>query len=520
MDTWRLLDTGILPAAENIALDEALLQSRSEGESSSTLRLLRYAPPAVLVGYHQSVEQEVRGTYCREHGIQINRRITGGGAILFDETQIGWELIALKEDFGVGGVVLPLFRRICEGTIAGLRKLGVHAQFRPKNDIEVQGRKISGTGGTEEGGAFLFQGTLLMDFDIETMLRALRIPLEKLKDKEIETAKERVTCLKWEIGALPAYETVKSALREGFEETFGMRLLPGPLNDYEQRLFAEKTKRMRSDAWIYQRKSRADEQQNLRSVHKAKGGLIRTALIYHVRQRRIKSILITGDFFAFPKRTIPDLEAALKEVPASKAGEVVRTFFAERRPDIPDVRADDFVVAIREALDKATYLHYGVSLPEVNDVFTVNGTLSEIMQKPISLFLLPYCAKLVGCPYRRKKECLECGQCTVGEAYSEGREQGFHTETIADFEDLKATLTAAKRSGVEAFIGSCCEAFYAKHKRDFEEIGLPGVLIGVDSSTCYDLGKEQEAYVGGFEGQTELKIELIKRLLRNVKRKA
>jgi len=90
--------------------------------------------------------------------------------------------------------------------------------FRPRNDIEINGRKISGTGGTESDGAFLFQGTMLTDFDVDTMLRSLRIPVEKLKAKEIDSVKERVTCLKWELGYTPPLEVVKEAIQTGFEK--------------------------------------------------------------------------------------------------------------------------------------------------------------------------------------------------------------------------------------------------------------------------------------------------------------
>ena len=81
------------------------------------------------------------------------------------------------------------------------------SEFEPISGQEMisrsEGRKISGTGGTELSGAILFQGTVLVDFDVDEMLRALRIPTEKLQDKEIESVKERVTCLKWELGRTP-----------------------------------------------------------------------------------------------------------------------------------------------------------------------------------------------------------------------------------------------------------------------------------------------------------------------------
>ena len=67
--SWRLLDTGVRPAAENMALDQALLVSRSRGLCPDTLRFLQFYPPAVLVGYHQSVEEEVR--------LDIQRRLLG-----------------------------------------------------------------------------------------------------------------------------------------------------------------------------------------------------------------------------------------------------------------------------------------------------------------------------------------------------------------------------------------------------------------------------------------------------------
>ncbi|MHA1937880.1 MAG: lipoate--protein ligase family protein, partial [Candidatus Thorarchaeota archaeon] len=97
MTEWRLLDTGVLSGAQNMALDDALLECRAENETPNTLRFLQFNPSTVLVGYHQSVEQEARIDFCRENGVDINRRITGGGAILFTPSCLGWEIFADKE---------------------------------------------------------------------------------------------------------------------------------------------------------------------------------------------------------------------------------------------------------------------------------------------------------------------------------------------------------------------------------------------------------------------------------------
>ena len=72
----------------------------------------------------------------------------------------------------------------------------------------------------------MYQGTLLIDFDVDLMLRSLRIPLEKLKDKEVDSVKERVTCLKWELGYVPPLDEIKSAMVAGFEEVLDIEFEP------------------------------------------------------------------------------------------------------------------------------------------------------------------------------------------------------------------------------------------------------------------------------------------------------
>ena len=78
-------------------------------------------------------------------------------------------------------------------------------------------------------------------------------------------------------------------------------------------------------------------------------------------------------------------------------------------------------------------------------------------------------------------------------------------------------LNELKQKGTKAFVGSCCEAFYAKHQEDFQQAGLPGILIDIDSQTCYDLGLEREAKKGKFENQTNLRMELIQRIVEYLK---
>ena len=128
----------------------------------------------------------MRFSYCRQKGIEINRRLTGGGSIYWGRAELGWEIYISKTDPRIPSRIEDLYRKMGEASANGLQRLGLRAYFRPRNDVEVSSRKITGTGGTELSGAILFQGTLLVDFDVDEMLRALRIPTEKLQDKEID----------------------------------------------------------------------------------------------------------------------------------------------------------------------------------------------------------------------------------------------------------------------------------------------------------------------------------------------
>ena len=356
--TFRLLDTPPVTAAENMALDEVLLEARSRSLSPDTVRFLRFSPTAVLVGFHQSVEEEVRTDFCLEKGIHVNRRITGGGAIFLDESQLGWELVCDKGFFDFSMPGPNLFRRLCEPVVTALQRLGVRAGFRPRNDIEVDGRKISGTGGTDSGNAFLFHGSLLVDFDVETMLKALKVPVEKLEAKEIESLRQRVTCLKWELGESPPLEAIKAALCHGFEEGLGIVLKPAGLTELEKELYEQALGWFRSRAWIDPPRSDSRKHETVQAASRTEGGLVRFTLVVNMPQKRIRQAYITGDFLSFPSRGLYDLEAQLRGVPLERDRlfQIVRGFFDQGKMRILGITCDDFLEPLDQALEKVSAL--------------------------------------------------------------------------------------------------------------------------------------------------------------------
>lgn len=351
MTAWRVIDSGIRRAAEHFALNRALLEARRQG-GQSTLRFLQFAPSALL-GYHQSAEQELKLDYCAEHGIAIQRRISGGGAIFMDETQFGWELYLDRADLGTRDMTV-IARRICEAAARAVASFGVDARFRPRNDIEVAGRKISGTGGVFDGDAMLYQGTLLVEFDVEKMLRVLRIPAEKLSDKAIADARDRVVNLSELLGFSPPLDEVKVRLQQSFGREFGVTFQPGMPTDGELELYEAALLEIDTPEWIHLVGKPRSDLPILEAGKKFPGGLLRAALAYDRLAERIKQIWFTGDMFVNPRRTVADLEAVLKDVAAADADRLVRGFFSTRDCDMLTLTPEDFITVLHQAMMQAS----------------------------------------------------------------------------------------------------------------------------------------------------------------------
>jgi lipoate-protein ligase A len=94
-----------------------------------------------------------------------------------------------------------------------------------------------------------------------------------------------------------------------------------------------------------------------------------------------------------------------------------------------------------------------------------------------------------------------------------GLEKSMKNVCITSFEDLSMELGRLKASGAEAFIGCCCRPFFIKHADDFERAGVPGVLLDIDNTTCYELDQAKTALAGQFTSQTDVNLDLLRAVL-------
>lgn len=351
---FRVLDSVPRTAAEHMALDEVIMSAHSRNLIPNTLRFLQFKPCA-LVGLHQNVDQEVNVAYCRERGIDINRRITGGGNLYWGPLELGWEMYAAKATPGIPRKVQEMYKLLLEGMVFGLHKIGLEAVYRPVNDIEIKGRKVCGSGGTELHSSFVFQCSLIVDFDIEEMLRVLRTPIEKLGDKAVKTMRERVTSVREQLGFVPPHAQIKQAILEGLTKTLGHQFYAGCLSKIETQMFQERIPYFESDEWIFGNNNGIIHTVDSTSNYKAPGGLIRVQMRLDESLRIIKYVIINGDFFAYPSRVINDLENTLKNTPLEekRIANLINEFFDGYNAEIPGVLPEHFISAVLMAANNA-----------------------------------------------------------------------------------------------------------------------------------------------------------------------
>jgi lipoate---protein ligase len=248
MDTWRLLPLETNNAAMTMAIDEAILNARVAWEVPNTLRFYRWQPSAVSIGKNQNPDAEVYLDACRQLGMDVVRRISGGGAVYHDfEGEVTYSVVAKASDLGTADITTVYFK-IYEAITDALRLLGIPADFSggdAKNcpNLTVGGKKISGSSQTLTRGVVLQHGTVLVNVDLLKMFQLL-----KLRDLSCTLAadigKRKITSIQNELGHKISPDTVANALAQGFKAILKIQLQAGELTPNEkaqaEKLYKEK----------------------------------------------------------------------------------------------------------------------------------------------------------------------------------------------------------------------------------------------------------------------------------------
>ncbi len=198
---WELVHVEPQEPLLHMALDQVLTEEVAAGRRKPTLRIWEWAAPAVVIGSFQSVRNEVDGAAAERHGIQVVRRISGGGAMFIEPGNTITYSISTPDSLVQGLSYAESYPFLDDWVLGALQSLGIDAWYQPLNDITSSGGKIGGAAQKRfAAGAALHHVTMAYDIDATKMLEVLRIGREKLSDKGHASAAKRVDPLRSQTG--------------------------------------------------------------------------------------------------------------------------------------------------------------------------------------------------------------------------------------------------------------------------------------------------------------------------------
>ncbi len=351
----RVIDFGTQPALVSQAVYHGLAETVT-AESDPILSLISPATPYVCVGLHQDIAREVDAAYCAAQGLPIIRRQVGGGAVYLDGGQLFTHFIYPRKkapEFAVN-----LYPRFIEPVLRTYRDFGVDAVYRPVNDIQVNGRKIGGTGAASIGEATVMVGSFMFDFNTAEMARCLKVPSEKFRDKLRQTLDDYMTTMAKELAEPPSRAALIDRFLFHCAAVLGVTPEPDRPSDAEEAAIAAAADRLSAPDWtdVQARKlvalgvKIAADTHLTESAHKAPGGLVRVNLLE--REGRIADLVVSGDFTCLPPEGIDRLASALRGTALDQAAleAAIAAFLAKEPVELPGITSADIATAILAAL--------------------------------------------------------------------------------------------------------------------------------------------------------------------------
>jgi len=343
-----LFDLGHLPGQQSMLVFHALARMGVEG-----LVIVSPEVPLVSLGYFQDAGQEIDIGACRRMGIPFMRREVGGGATYLDGNQVFYQVIWNRRTPRFPARVDEIYSWISSAAVETYGAFGIKAAYRAVNDIVTEGgRKIAGQGGGDIGESMVFVGGILLDFDYRAMSRVLKVPDEKFRDKVYKTMDENLTTMKRELGQAPPRADVVRVLAEKFGKLLG-KLEPAAVTPELTSTMTRLEEWMMTEEFLFRKTRRQARGVKIREgvevlygVHKARGGLIRTA--EEVREGLIEDLAISGDFTFFPKEDLAGMEWSLIKSPLDEKNVMarVREFYDRSGAQSPGVEPVDISEAI------------------------------------------------------------------------------------------------------------------------------------------------------------------------------
>ena len=250
-NSWRLILSPPMRGAENMALDEAILETVCTGDSPPSLRLYAWDPPCLSLGYAQPIS-DVDLDRLEAVGCDLVRRPTGGRAILHAD-ELTYAIIAKDDNPHLAGGVLKSYRHLSKGLFQALTLLGVDVEIQPEIpvaqsdrtnpvcfqipsafEITAQNMKLIGSAQVRRRGCVLQHGSLPLSGDIATICQALRFEDEETRASVSERVRARATTIETLLSSTVSWEDAAQAFIQGFSSELGLALQRGEVTELEQ----------------------------------------------------------------------------------------------------------------------------------------------------------------------------------------------------------------------------------------------------------------------------------------------
>lgn len=275
---------GITDPQINLAIEEYVLRTMDVDKDSYLLFYIN--EPSIIIGKNQNTIEEIDTDFVEKNGIKVVRRLSGGGAVYHDLGNLNYSFIT-KDD----GESFRNFKKFTEPVVEALQKIGVKAELIGRNDLLVEGRKISGNAQFATQGRMFSHGTLMFDTEIDTVVSALRVRKDKIESKGIKSIRSRVANISEFLSESMSIEELRMAILTSiFEGEENIQYLELTEEDWENIHQLSKERYANWD-WNYGKSPKF----NMQHSHRFPVGSIDARL--QVEKGVITDIAIFGDFF-------------------------------------------------------------------------------------------------------------------------------------------------------------------------------------------------------------------------------
>lgn len=289
-------------ASFNLALEQYIFDELS---SAHSYLMLWQNANAIIIGKHQNTMEEINADYVKKHGIQVIRRLSGGGAVYHDMGNINFTFVT-----DAGGETFD-FASFCYPVVKVLQSLGVNAEVSGRNDMTINGLKFSGNSQYIKQGRVMHHGTILFDSDLTVVSEALQVSKDKIKSKGIKSKRSLVTNVRPHMAADCSVERFLEILEIRLKEQFEAKMLPVNGSDIEK---VRSLQRLVYGTWEWNYGSSPAYNIHRKRYFENVGKI---ELYMEVADGRVEAIAFFGDFFAV--RDLNELEGKLIGLKLSEA---------------------------------------------------------------------------------------------------------------------------------------------------------------------------------------------------------